>query len=167
MLDKQQGKCYNIIKERGKTKISPAKQNKRSCITLEIKVNITKTIEKIEGLKFRSIWDKAVQEDASWLMESLFDDHFDEIVNDTMTFQSMGDFEYVLRMGAETWKDFSEGGCALIYDGDIAKHYCTNSELKKTHNGEKAPNSKESWLDVQARAFWQAALLVKQNLVTE
>lgn len=132
-----------------------------------MQVNIVKTIEKIEGLKFRSTWQKAVQEDASWLMESLFDDHFDEIVNDTMTFEGMGDFEYVLRMGADTWKDFSEGGGALISDEDIAKHYCTASELKKTHNGEKAPNSRESWLDVQARAFWQAALLVKQNLVTE
>lgn len=132
-----------------------------------MQVNIVKTIEKIEGLKFRSTWQKAVQEDASWLLEELFDGHYDEIVNDVMSFEGMGDFEYLLRNGAETWKDFSEGGCALISDEDIAKHYCTASELKKTHNGEKAPNSKESWLDVQARAFWQAALLVKQNLVTE
>ena len=134
---------------------------------MEIKVNITKTIEKIEGLKFRSIWDKAVQEDASWLLEESMDRHNDDVVKDTMTFKSMEGFENVLRMGAETWKDFSEGGGALIYDKDIAEHYCTKSELKKTHNGERKPNSRESWLDVQARAFWQASLLIKQNLVTE
>ena len=131
-----------------------------------MKINIAKTIEKIEGLKFRSKWQRAVQEDASWLLEEVMDRH-DDVVNDTMTFKSMEGFENVLRMGADTWKDFSEGGGALIYNGDIAKHYCTNSELKKTHNGERKPNSRESWLDVQARAFWQAALLIKQNLVTE
>lgn len=134
---------------------------------MEIKVNITKTIEKIEGLKFRSTWQKAVKEDASWLLEELVGKRDDDVVNDSMTFKSMEGFENVLRMGAETWKDFSEGGGALIYDKDIAEHYCTKSELKKTHNGERKPNSRESWLDVQARAFWQAALLIKQNLVTE
>ena len=132
-----------------------------------MKINVTKTIAKIEGLKFRSKWQKAVQEDASWLLVELSDNYHDEILNDTMAFGSIEGFERVLRMGADTWKDFSEGGGALIYDKDIAEHYCTKSELKKTHNGERKPNSRESWLDVQARAFWQAALLIKQNLVTE
>lgn len=59
------------------------------------------------------------------------------------------------------------GGSALIYNADIAKHYCTPSELKKTHNGERKPNSREDWLDVQARALWQAALMIRKNLVTE
>lgn len=132
-----------------------------------MKINIVKTIEKVEGLKFRSAWQKAVQKDASWLLEELVNGYYDNIVEDVMTFKNIEVFERALRNGAETWKDFSEGGGALIYDKDIAEHYCTPSELKKTHNGEKAPNSRESWLDVQARAFWQAALLIKQNLVTE
>lgn len=132
-----------------------------------MKINITKTIEKIEGLKFRSTWQKAVQEDASWLLEEVMDRHNDDVVNDTMSFESMEALENALRMGADTWKDFSEGGGALIYDCDIAQHYCTPSELKKVCGGEKEPNSRESWLDVQARAFWQASLLVKRNLVTE
>lgn len=134
---------------------------------MEIKVNITKTIEKIEGLKFRSTWQKAVKEDASWLLWELMDGRYDDIVEDVMAFENIEVFERALRNGAEAWKDFSEGGGALIYNEDIAKHYCTASELKKTHNGERKPNSRESWLDVQARAFWQAALLIKQNLVTE
>lgn len=132
-----------------------------------MKINIAKTIEKIEGLKFRSTWQKAVQEDASWLLEEVMDRHNDDVVNDTMSFESMEALENALRMGADTWKDFSEGGGALIYDCDIAQHYCTPSELKKVRGGEKEPNSRESWLDVQARAFWQASLLVKRNLVTE
>lgn len=132
-----------------------------------MKVNITKTIAKIEGLKFRSKWQKAVQEDAIWLLEEMMDGHEDEVTAGVMSFGSTEGVERVLRMGADTWKDFSEGGGALIYDKDIAEHYCTPSELKKVRGGERKPNSRESWLDVQARAFWQASLLVKRNLVTE
>ena len=130
-----------------------------------MKINIVKTIEKIEGLKFRSTWQKAVQEDASGLLWELMDGRYDDIVGDIVSFNNIEVFESALRNGDEKWKNLSEGGCALIFDEDIAKHYCTASELKKTHNGEKAPNSRESWLDVQSRAFWQAALLVKRNLV--
>lgn len=132
-----------------------------------MKINIVKTIEKVEGLKFRSTWERAVKEDASWLLWEFMDGRYDDIVGDIVSFKNIEGFERALRNGAETWKDFSEGGSALIYDKDIAEHYCTPSELKKTHNGEKAPNERKSWLDVQARAFWQAALLVKQNLVLE
>lgn len=132
---------------------------------MEIKINIEKTIEKIKGMKFRSIWDKAVQEDASWLLESLTESY--DMVNGVVAFESITSFEYALKQGAYSWKAFSEGGSALIYDKDIAKHYCTKTELKITHNGEKAPNKRESWLDVQARALWQANMLIVTNLVTE
>jgi hypothetical protein len=33
--------------------------------------------------------------------------------------------------------------------------------LKKTRNGEKKPNGNEEWLDVQARALFQAAQRIK------
>lgn len=55
------------------------------------------------------------------------------------------------------WSVYSWGGCSLIYDGDIAERLCTPSELKRTRNGERRPNSREEWLDVQARALYQAA----------
>lgn len=58
--------------------------------------------------------------------------------------------------GGNSWSQYSYGGCALVYDYDIAKTLCTPSELKKTNNGEKAPNCYETWLDVQARALEQA-----------
>lgn len=132
---------------------------------MEIKVNIEKTVEKIKGMKFRSIWEKAVQEDAGWLLESLMENY--DMVNGVVAFENITSFEYSLKQGAISWKAFSEGGGALIYDKDIAEHYCTKSELKKTHNGEKAPNERESWLDVQARALWQANMLIVTNLVTE
>lgn len=58
--------------------------------------------------------------------------------------------------GAMDWTQYSEGGCTLVYNGDIAKRLCTPSELKKTQNGMKAPNPRESWIDCQTRALYQA-----------
>lgn len=58
--------------------------------------------------------------------------------------------------GAQDWAQYSWGGSALIYDGDIAERLCCPSELKKNRNGERRPNSREEWLDVQARALYQA-----------
>lgn len=59
--------------------------------------------------------------------------------------------------GASDWSQFSWGGCSLIYDSDIAERLCTPSELKRTRGGELRPNSREEWLDTQARALNQAA----------
>lgn len=50
--------------------------------------------------------------------------------------------------------------CALTYDVDICHRLCTPSEIKKTHNGERRPNKQETWMDVQARALFQAAQLI-------
>ena len=65
--------------------------------------------------------------------------------------------------GAMDWEDYSYGGCSLIYDGDIAERLCTPSELKKKDGGRLAPNSQESWLDVQTRALRQASIRIKSK----
>ena len=62
--------------------------------------------------------------------------------------------------GAQNWRDYSYGGCALIYDGEIAERLCSPSEYARTRDGERAPNGRETWLDVQARALGQAANLI-------
>lgn len=66
----------------------------------------------------------------------------------------------VLLNGAQDWSEYSRGGCALIYDGDIAARVCTPSELRRTHGGQRDPNPREAWLDVQARALCQAGAAV-------
>lgn len=66
--------------------------------------------------------------------------------------------------GAQNWREYSYGGCALIYDADIAERLCAPSEYKRTREGQRAPNSRESWLDVQARALGQAANLIASAL---
>ena len=62
--------------------------------------------------------------------------------------------------GADNWKEYSYGGCALIYDKDICHRLCTPSEIKKTKDGERRPNKHENWLDTQARALYQAVRLI-------
>ena len=62
--------------------------------------------------------------------------------------------------GAEDWHQYSEGGYTLIYDVDICHRLSTPSEIKKTKDGEHRPNRQENWIDVQARALYQAAQLI-------
>lgn len=64
--------------------------------------------------------------------------------------------------GAADWQQYSEGGCSLIYNKQIAERLCTASELKKTDNGRKDPNARESWIDCQARALYQAWIKVSR-----
>lgn len=68
--------------------------------------------------------------------------------------------EKILLNGAKDWHQYSEGGCALIYDKLICRRLCSPSEIKKTKDGERRPNKQETWIDVQARALYQAAQLI-------
>lgn len=115
-------------------------------------------IEKRTG--YASAWGRGVKKYALDILDDLkqIADHEGEPLQlDGASFEQ---FENVALNGAENWQEFSHGGSALIYDGDIAKRLCTKTELKKTNDGEKQPNSRETWLDVQARALYQAAHLV-------
>lgn len=112
-------------------------------------------VEILKNREDRSAWNRGVTEYALELMEELAESiergwrTEDEICNTTL-------IRKALLNGASDWNSFSWGGCSLIYDGDIAERLCTPSELKKTRNGERRPNSREEWLDTQARALWQA-----------
>ena len=114
---------------------------------------------KIENEKARSAWVRGVKEYAAELLDNLAEDieygWIDEIV-----LESTSLLKKALLDGADDWMDYSWGGCSLIYDGDIAERLCNPSELKKTKDGERRPNAREEWLDVQARALRQAAHLI-------
>lgn len=127
--------------------------------------NIEKLYQSIESEKQRSAWDKGVTKYALEMVEQLSeqinDGYFDEL--------DLSEPEKVraaLLKGAADWIQYSWGGSALIYDGDIAERLCTPSELKKTRNGERRPNSREEWLDVQARALFQAANRICRHIRT-
>lgn len=65
-----------------------------------------------------------------------------------------------LLCGDYDWKHASYSGCFNVNDEVIALSVCSNSELRKTNYGKRRPNRDESWLDVQARALFQASNLI-------
>lgn len=107
----------------------------------------------LEARKDRSAWDKGVTAYAI----DLLDQYQERAEFERREAASRKELEEWLLNGASTWGEYSWGGSAQIYNGDIAKPLCNPSELKRTHNGERRPNSREEWLDVQARALAQAA----------
>lgn len=110
----------------------------------------------IELLTPKSAWGKGVQ---TYALELIEDDWIDLETNCNHNL-----LEKHLLNGANDWKQYSEGGCSLIYDGDIAKRLCNQSELKTTRNGQRQPNKNESWIDVQSRALFQAFELVYETM---
>ena len=102
----------------------------------------------------RSAWSRGVKEYALELVEDL-DDSAD-LSNEVI-------LQKELLNGAQSWAQYSEGGCSLIYDADIAERICSPSELKRVKGGERRPNARENWLEVQARALWQAHKVIEKT----
>ena len=121
-------------------------------------MNIKQTITNVENKKVKSAWSKGVKEYALELLEDLENNYnIEDLCNKNL-------IKKALLNGASSWSEYSWGGCSYIYDVDIAKKLCNNTELKKTKNGTLQPNKMESWLDVQARALFQAELMILQNI---
>lgn len=100
----------------------------------------------------RSAWDKAVTLYALDLLEDI-----QWGANDVERLPIDGaELERWAFNGASCWEQYSNGGCSICYNADIAARVCTTSELKRTDGGMNNPNSRETWLDVQARALYQA-----------
>ena len=72
--------------------------------------------------------------------------------------------EEALLNGARSWAEYSDSGSSLIYDADIAERLCTPSELSRSLDGKRKPNRRERWLDVQARALRQAAVILIRSI---
>ena len=112
--------------------------------------------------KARSKWNKAVLQDAQRLLENVLEwmEEGEEVeIN-----------EKLLLNGAENWKEYSWGGSALIYNGEIAEHYSTPSELKFwgfTKNGgvkRDTNTASEHLLDIQAKALYQAWRAIRNEM---
>lgn len=112
------------------------------------------TIEnKVNDIKPVSAWKRGVKEYALELIDAA------EI---ELTLENAKE---VLLNGAKDWSQYSYGGCAMIYDADIAERLCSPSELKRKKGGDLQPNPRESWLDVQTRALKQACNLIKSQFI--
>lgn len=105
-------------------------------------------LEKLENVNCKSCWRKGVREYALELVENCEEQEF---------YESPYTHKKLLN-GAENWKEYSWTGCSLIWDTRIAERLCTPSELKRFDGGRKEP--KEQWLNIQARALFQAELLI-------
>ena len=101
--------------------------------------------ELLTNYKARSAWSKGVKAFAFDLLENL---------------EGRAINKENLLNGASDWSQYSYGGCAFIYDQDIAEHLSTPSELKSRKGGDWQPSKQETWLDVQARALGQACSLI-------
>lgn len=136
---------YNNTPETPNPDNTPATMNANETISAAI-------IAELNTRKDRSAWDKGVTEYATELAESL--DNWDKQP------ESVAELNEMMLNGADDWKAYSYGGSALIYNQDIAERLCSPSELKRVTNKSGLrdyPNSREHWLDVQARALYQAA----------
>ena len=112
---------------------------------------ITEITAIIEATNPRSAWNKGVKAYALELLEEL---------PNNVSYGSIDSLKNDMLNGAQSWSQYSWGGCSLIYNEDIARRLCTPSELKKTHDGERRPNADEEWLDIQARALFQACWMI-------
>lgn len=121
--------------------------------------SINKVMAEIRKSKPRSAWGQGVKKYAIELLDEVKVDYggsFDLTSNN---------YKKMILCGAKNWKEFSWGASSLIYNEDIAKRLFNKSELVKTHNGRLRPNAREEWLDVQARALYQADGLIYEAIV--
>lgn len=109
--------------------------------------------KELEARKDRSAWSKGVTVYALELLE----EYRERAAYKGREAVDRVEFKTWLLNGADSWESYSYGGSSLIYNGDIAERLCCPSEYKRTREGERRPNSREEWLDVQARALCQAA----------
>lgn len=112
---------------------------------------VSEVIAALGARRDHSAWDRGVTAYAIDMLEGL---EVEELFPRTV--------EKTLINGAPSWHDYSWGGCALIYDADIAERLCCPSELRRTRRGERRPNAREEWLDAQARACFQACMRIKR-----
>lgn len=115
-------------------------------------MQVSTIIAALANQRTRSAWERGVVAYAQSMLDEL--EPTEELWPRTV--------EKVLLNGAPSWHDYSWGGCALIYNADIAERLCNPSELRRSDNGRRRPNAREEWLDTQARACFQAAQLVKR-----
>lgn len=116
---------------------------------------LAQAMQTLEQRKDRSAWSQGVTAYAVDMLQQLTDYYNGGYIS-ADDLSNLTACQTAALNGARDWSEYSYGGSALVYDGDIAAALCTPSELKKTRNGDRRPNSREEWLDVQARALRQA-----------
>lgn len=108
----------------------------------DMRAYISKTEQK------RGQWNKTIAYYADFLLDSYIDIcKWRADQNEAIPALSLD----VVLDGALGWHQYSYGGCALVYDGDIAKTVFTPAQFTKWEQGRKVTD--EPMLDIQARAL--------------
>lgn len=125
----------------------------------EIIIDVKRLVEEAEKLSRteRSCWSRGVASLIRDYAEYVLGEHEGEEVNNKELFK-------LWSCGAETLRDAVYGGCFDIWNYDIAKRLCTPSEFKRSKEGMRSPNSRETWLDVEYRALYRAVCLAYRIL---
>lgn len=121
-------------------------------------------VEKAPQRKNVSAWNRGVKNYALYLIDKLPDDYCMIFDNQQELKEHFKIFTKLLLNGADNWQQYSYYGEAYCYGNDIAEILCNPSEFRKTKGGEKQPNSRESWLDVQGWALFHAEKLIKSTI---
>ncbi len=113
----------------------------------------------IDSMPTRSAWARGVKDYAADLLDTCDQEGYEPTKENMLN-------------GAQDWNQWAYGGCGLVYDSDIADRMCSPSEFKRVKGGDNQPNSRETWLDVEARAVHQACCYIlravkRANLAAE
>lgn len=111
-------------------------------------------LKKLNTVKTRSAWDRGV---LGYALE-IVDEHGDGDIQSVDDVLNYARDKHESLYSVAKWQ--SEGGAFEIYDESIAERLCTPSEFKRAHykdgSMKQMANARESWLDVQTRAVFQA-----------
>ena len=118
-------------------------------------MKVSKLIKEIKKTNCKSYWQKGLK---AYAIEMVRDIEYKKEISYRFA-------ETDLLNGAQSWLEYSEGGCSLVCHKDIAKRLCTPSELKRMTRIDGSlkdrPNARETWLECQSRALFQACELIK------
>ena len=128
-----------------------------------LKEQLNAIYEIVKCSKTRSCWSRGVRASAL----TILDDAVTMLDDTASRIEKWDDLEELLLNGADSWFQFAYDGNALIYDSQIAETFCSLSELKKNDYGRLDPNSWEIWMDVQVRALYQSARLIRGAFAVE
>ena len=121
---------------------------------------LIRALDHVDSLDLSSAWGKGVRRYSHELFGNLFywttQGHY---------LNGVEEAHEKAMQGASTWEEYSRSGLSLESGEEIAERLCTPVELRKCKGGARRPNLREDWMDVQARALFQAWEMLKEALL--
>ena len=132
-------------------------------IMMDERIRLQDVYNVIDNKKTRGAWNNGVKVYALYLLEGVIFEEDDPAYTVT-------DLKNRLLNGAKNWQHYAAGGGGFVYDYEIASTLCTPAQLKRytyKEGGLKNPNRYETWIDIEARALFQAWLLIRDTMTAE